>query len=257
MFRSGWELGELKKIACSAAVLAVAAGAGAATLYSTGFEPSQGCALGAGLAGNPAWQEQLGAGDPDFTYNSSRYHTGSQSLFYDTAAASGNEQEFAWVPLSYNPATSDKIIEGEVALNFTDYHDGSGELANSWFGLYAFHSPQPNPFCDIQVQSDHSLWVDAAGSSHQYGVLAADTWYTFRIRLDYTTNKMSAFLNDTQLLQTNFGGAVVTDFSIGAVPAGYNTAYFDDYAVRTTPTPEPTSWLGLGIGLAVLIRGRK
>lgn len=108
-----------------------------------------------------------------------------------------------------------------------------------------------------------TILVGAAGSGAFAGtdtsaVAAFDTWYNFRLELDFATATSRSYLDGVLIDTEGFidaGASEFTDADIAALSEGdpslTATAYFDNFTI-VEKVPEPASILLAGLGMAAL-----
>jgi hypothetical protein len=238
----------LNKIVTSLVTCAICAPAFSTTLFSTGFEASEGYTAGTNLGTVSPWNI-LDSNPANFEISNAMANGGTQSIAYDTAPNFGNG--WAWVSLSYDPgSTSEQILQGSVDIFLTD--DAQG---NSVFGLGGYDST--GSLVGGLFVDGTDLNLDDQVGTTSGGTVSLNSWNTFMVQLDYSTNTLTGFLNGSQVATSTFDGTTVTDFDLFAAATAFNAAAFDNYNVSSAPVPEPASLAVLALGGIAMLRRRK
>lgn len=237
----------------------VAPFARASTVYSSGgFEAPF---TTGNLVGQQGWLHA--GGSSTATVQTSVVQSGTQAVQVDRAA--GSDDRFAVLLTGYSVA-SPVLIDWDMRVQ----QSGTNETFGPFFGISAYDDNGGSP------RLIGSFGVDASTREVLYqragdGALLAPgptvsfgAWNHFQLRLDFTTQFYSFYLNGAQVgLAEGFVDGLITHFTdadISALAAAGDsasfaltgTAYFDNYIISDASVPEPATWLFIVIGMAAL-----
>lgn len=211
-------------------VAASAAFSEAQTLFSTGFE-SPGYSPG-GLTRQNSWYTfgNGNAGNPQVQNTVVR--TGSQAISVNASGAVG----YSLHELTYSDSGANKIVEGSIQLNMAS-------LGTSWNGLCFIGGNDSNPTVGcLSVSTFGAPFITNFVNPIVGRAVAPGTWNEFRLRLDFTAQTMTGFVNGNTIGTVPFRSAVRTlaavGFGFSAIP-GSNIAYFDDLSVSASAPSVP------------------
>ena len=229
------------------ALIAVAGSAQAQILAQSGFEASEGYALG-NIVGQNGWLTD--GGGTAGTVSTDRAYTGTRSLKVDTAPLLS-----AWYfPLvSYDGNTAaNKTVRFNWAMYITQ-----GSNSTRW-GMDIY---------DTAVARITSLDAVLTGGSYVMNywngtayvasstTIATNAWNTFQIDVNFATSTATFYVNNTVLASgiSVSGSKLLSDADLRVGGANFDLGYFDDYKVEAIPTPGAIALLGLG----GLVAGRR
>ncbi len=263
----------------SVAMLAVVSVSNAGTLpINTGFEPSEGFALGT-LQGQNGWQYTGGTLNTAVVENST-VSSGTQAV----KVTRGGALDTRWaIPLSpiVTPTSSQQLV-----ITW-DMNVGASGLSSTgsfgpYFGVEAYGTSSSNTSLfgslgldaytrQILYQQSGTGFLTASGGTLGTG------WNNFREVLNFGNKTYSAYVNNVLVVAPQpfvdpaAGLTSFTDADISALEAAGDSvsqsatgaAYYDNFNVHveSVPTPEPSTVAVVTAGLACLaawrIRGRK
>jgi kumamolisin len=219
-----------------------------ATLYSTGFETSEGYSNISTLAGQKGWQ-QGGSGGNGFltnnTFSSSGY--GQQAYIGLSAPASGTTESL-WQPVNYTPGSAD-LINFSVLWNIIDSTKRNGHYDR--FRWSVFNSAGSRLFSIEADNSTNNLnYILDDNVTHLIGnFLTNSTIYPLQIAIDFTRNSWSATLSGSTLVLNqpvttgsaprNLGN-IRAEWLLNAASAGNNYMLFDNYSLTKTALVLPS-----------------
>ena len=188
---------------------------------------------------------------------------GTQAVKVDRAAGA---DDYWWVPYAGAPAAERPYI----CIEWDMYVEQSSTTQpyGPFFGIDAYdNSAGIKRVGSLGVDSTTGeiLYIDSVGGIQPTSstlpdsgldTVAFDEWNSFQMILDYTSDTMYGFVNGTQVVETSFVTAGITQFTdadIAAIAASGDaaslaatgTAYFDNYIVFETDdfskVPEPST----------------
>jgi hypothetical protein len=239
-----------------AAALTASSGFAATLFDSQGFEAPT-YSLGA-LTGQNGW---LRDGSGIATVQNTVVQSGSQAV-----SLTGDTTEWHWPDLAYTPVPGGKVVRATTGIQ-----RGSSAAATKNFGYFLdiyTTSPDFARFARAGLGVSGGapailatfLGGSGAGNYVLESGLSWDTWYDFRVDLNFDTQKFDVYVNgvlkgaDLQfLVPANDLSDVdlMKSYSTGATDIGY----FDNYKIEAIP--EPTSAAVLLLGLAGLTLARR
>ena len=260
--------GVLAGCGLAAAVLSVQS-AHAATIYSTGFETSEGY-----TAGNLVGQT---GGTPKYTYAANGTAAGSTvpsditaainsgtavitatNLSVNNNAGTGDAAVFfPSIPLGTINTVANPIVTVSSSINVT-----SSSAAVSGFGLEIFNgaTPTESPIFSVFALSDGSFDYTANGVSTDPGIPTPGG--AFSVPLNYTTGQYALSIGST--LEST--GAFSSTSGIGTVgiagatfdstAGATGTGTFDNFSISAVPEPATGSIVMAGLAVAGLRRRR-
>lgn len=230
----------------AAAALAASSALAQTVVYSTSFEQPT------FTPGNLAPAVGLGQGNWAIDYadpaavqvvSTGSANTGSQVVRIN-ANPSSPAGGWAWYdPININPVASGTPI---VTAQYSMYI-GSGATVSGGWGMDVFASDL-NFMGRVQVAGDNSVRVEngLAGFQNTGVNVARDSWVTYKLVFDFTTNLYDVFVNSV-LAADNYGFTPQTgiigdfDFRHNQQAAASDFALFDDYSITVAPAPSPSA----------------
>lgn len=245
--------------------LAAAASGQSTTLYSTGFEASQGYTAGdiSSQNGWSTYQPGAGAGYANVTFTAPGGNAGGALAL--TSGTDGNTSpRYAW-PAGYGSAFASAASAGQVVHNTSvDMFMASGNSSTARLGAVTFDDTGARILGGFYVQQNTGMvyllaYYNNAGTVNNYAfstnvAISYNTWTTFTTTWDRWTGRMTvswgsnsfyvdgasigSIADETDFYGTRNGSTIAT------------TAYFDNLSISTSvPAPGAVALLGLA-GLA-------
>ena len=259
----------MKLLSTGSLLLALAAFSSAQN-YSTGFEASDGFALG--TLPQSGWVLPS-TGTNQASIVGSPVRAGTQALQIGTlggqaAKDTGANQAFAGSLISLQ---SDILFNGNDGPNSADYG----------LALYGFNGTTTavstgNLLADVTLSvAGAVVEVRGKGANGVLGIsdtntssLTLSTWYTLRLVVDGTkaTNNVTAFFGPAGGTLTPTGATTLalgtySTYRYAGVESrfagGVGTGAFDTFSLATKPVPEPMLLAPLGLGFLALARHRR
>jgi len=245
----------MKIIPNSSLLLALADSLSATSSYAVTLFESQGFeapAYGLGsLTGQNGWTSQ---GTAVATVQNSVVASGSQAV-----SLSGTATTWHWPSVGYTPAS------GELIRVNADIRRGSSAATAKNFGYFidVYDNTAGSRIGRVGIANNAGSLVgiattkDAGGIAGNYILQSGmqwDTWYNFKMELDFTGQVFDLLIDGTVvgadlpflITATDFGDAdLMLSYTTGATDGGY----FDNYSVITV-IPEPSSGALFLLGLA-------
>ncbi|MBX3364385.1 MAG: hypothetical protein KF866_06420 [Phycisphaeraceae bacterium] len=262
-------------IMCTVGVLvaAMAASAGASTIYSTGFESP---AINPGtLAGQDGWVNGSGAGvSQGVSGNFPR--TGSQSLAWENGSTAAS---FYSVRRAFDGQAGAITAATPLEMSVWMYIE-QGSQPNRLYGIYATNSGTAtlgSTTLGMTISGDGSVragvnWSQTySGTALHTDASLVGSWIKTVLRYDGVGGSASIYNSSNALVwSTSFGAVTLTNANLGGVNSwnmNLGTDYFalterdgrafmDDMMVRVVPTPAGILVIGAGLSVAGVRRRR-
>ena len=218
------------------------------TLYTTGFETSEGYNNTATLAGQKGWT-QAGSGGSGFLTNSafSGAGYGEQAYIGYTAPSSG-ATESLWQPIGFTPGAGD-LVNFSVLWSLIDstkrntHYDRFRWSVYNTGGIRLFS-------IEIDNASNHINYILDDNVTRLYGnFLTNNTIYSLQMSIDFTRNTWSATLDGAPMVSgqpVTTGsaarnlGSIRAEWLLNSTTAGNNYMLFDNYSITRTGIALPT-----------------
>ncbi len=234
----------MRKATVLVIVLGLVAAAHATVLYSTGFEPPTFVA-GSSLVGQDGW---LGDNVTAAQIQTAVVYAGTQAASFDSSPV---VSAWWWKVTPFDPVgAGEPIVEVSAQMRLGSVGTASG----SW-GIDVY---------DSAVSRSALMYVDSTNAVKIYDVEGAtaistgitvtrDTWFSFKLVMDYANDTYYGVVNGVQTVTTNLGSQLdLSDADIRVTGAQYDMCYVDDFSIGAIP--EPASLLLLGLGALALRR---
>ncbi len=192
---------------------------------------------------SPKWTTWSGAdgGADDIKVSNAKASSGKNSVYFSSTAASGGPADCV---LPFEDAFAKDLFEFNMKMfvdeGKTGYFNFQGEkvVGKTWA-------------LDINFTIDKKITIASGGKN----VLTADypqnEWFTFTVKGNLSTNRMSALVNAKELGNFKIGSAVVALASIDIYPANADASYYvDDVSYKTevyVPKPNDLAVAGADI----------
>ena len=203
------------------------------------------------------------------TIQSSVVQAGTQAVRVDRAADPNGDERWAvskpiipstrYVTVSWDENVTKTVLPGVAfgPLFGVEAYDDNGTATPSLIGSSFIDSSTG----DVLFQQHTTGVLIETGVKTAFG-----QWNHFALQADYNTSTYQLLMNGIQIASNGFVDSGIIGFSdaplatvaftdTAANAAASGTAYFDNYAINTTNTPEPTM-VGF-LGLAVLGLGSR
>lgn len=247
----------MMKLISAAAVLAIAAGASAATVYSTGFESPF---VAGGLNGQQGWIADAGT----VVNNAANARSGNQyarmvnSNFSTTVTAN-----WAWNgTTAFTPGVGNAIVTMTVYAGIFNYTGTRTYTA----GLDAYDASVAR-IGAVYLGTDGSFGVIdgiGGGGNSAGGLLALNAYHKLQMVANYSTGVINFLVDDVNVFTGAFTNTDFSDADIRGTRATTGTAAtssmelrFDDYSITTEAIPAPGALALLGLGGLVAGRRRR
>ncbi len=235
----------MRKMSALVVVLGLVAAANATVVYSTGFEAPTFTA-GTSLVGQDGW---VGDDADAPQIQTAVVYSGTQALAIDSSPLAGSN--WFWKVTSFDPiAAGEPILEISTQMRLSTDDTPSG----SW-ALDVYDSEVDRvALMYVDETNAVSIYDVEGGTSIATGItVPRDTWFSFKLVLDYANDTYYGIVDGVPTLTTNLGSQLdLSDADFRCSTPGYDVAYFDDFSI--TATPEPASFLLLGLGILALRR---
>ncbi|HEX3968225.1 MAG TPA: PEP-CTERM sorting domain-containing protein [Edaphobacter sp.] len=230
----------------TAALLAFTLAAHAETIFSTGFErPTY--KVG-GLAGQNGATGNLGK------VENTKAASGSQAVQFSALGQSGfGDVDQIFFP-TFTPTAGDDTVTVQIEALFTQ----SSTQGTTFEVLDGFSG---DLFLDQLTYMDGTVTIGGADSNVGAVAVTPNTWNTYDLTFDYTTQTATGFVDGTLIGSEPFANVATdlteADFGINSFPGrgkskDTDSGYFDNLSVTTSPVspaPEPSGIVLLGTGL--------
>ncbi|MBX3379345.1 MAG: PEP-CTERM sorting domain-containing protein [Phycisphaeraceae bacterium] len=242
----------MKNFLSAAAVLAIASGASAVPVYSTGFESPF---VAGSLNGQQGWIADAGT----VINNAANAHSGNQYANM-TGSQVGTAAKWAWYGgAAFVPSGPNSTV---VMTCYAGIFGDSGTRAIT-AGLDAYDSAVSRIGLIYLTQDGGYGVLDglATGGTTAGGILALNAYHKLQMRANYSSGVIEFFVDDVSVyvgsfVNTDFGDVDIrgTRSSTGTGGTAVNLR-FDDYSIDAIPAPGALALVGMG-GLIAARRRR-
>ncbi|MEY4384891.1 MAG: hypothetical protein RLY20_174 [Verrucomicrobiota bacterium] len=220
--------------------------AATATLYTTGFEPSEGFNLSYYLSGQGGWTNAGNGGNGLISNSISGY--GQQAYVGYFAPSSGSSLS-VWKPINFAPSNA-TLVRFSTVMSLID-----STTTNRDEFYWSIYNRAGQRLCGLLFDNrDLSIWREADdGYVYDTGwgfVNGAGTngFYTLEIALNFSSNRWSAFFGGTQIISNALITTTNSALNLGDVDAewvlavptkpGNNFLVFDNYTITADAVPQ-------------------
>jgi len=250
-------------------VTAVVASAASAqttvSIYSTGFDSSQGYTAGDinGQNGWATYEPGGGSAYANVTFTAPAGFSGDGAMAMDSGTSGTTSPRYAW-PGLYDSTWGSLVSQGfNKLVTRNQLYIGSGSTSTARFGLVNFDSSGTKILSGYYVQANTGTlymlgYYNNAGTLNNFAfntglTLGFNEWVEVTTTWDATTGRFEVFWGTNGFFVDGAGAgssASETDFYVtrnGSTVA--TTAYFDNLNIEAVPAPGAIALLGLA-GLA-------
>jgi hypothetical protein len=212
----------------------------AAVIFQTGFEPSEGYALGQ-LAGQNGWFSSTAP-----TVESTVVFAGSQAVSWTATGVTLSEAH----PLVYDSA----LDPYKTVLFDVKFMDSTAGAPSNWNVMSVTGDAGGIGLVFLSLAGDAKLFTTASGVVGSVPV-SKGAWHDFQLFVDFNTQTISAYVDSQFIASGGFSSPSTKLADIvattGTAP-GSDTGFFDNLLVDLVPEPGTAGML-MTAGIALLV----